>query len=53
MQEINMLKYQEQLKKGRLSRVLKENGKKCYLGGNIGIPLFTKLNQMDLIIQLF
>lgn len=27
MQEINMLKYQEQLKKGRLSRVLKENGK--------------------------
>ena len=27
--------------------ILKENGKKCYLGGNIGIPLFTKLEEMD------
>ncbi len=27
--------------------ILKENGKKCYLGGNIGIPLFTKIEEMD------
>lgn len=27
--------------------ILKENGKKCYLGGNIGTPLFTKLNEME------
>lgn len=27
--------------------ILKENNKKCYLGGNIGIPLFTKLEEMD------
>lgn len=26
--------------------ILKNNGYNCYLGGNIGIPLFTKLNQM-------
>lgn len=27
--------------------ILKQNGKKCYIGGNIGIPLFTKINEMD------
>ncbi len=27
--------------------ILKENGKKCYLGGNIGIPLFTKIEEME------
>lgn len=27
--------------------ILKENGKNCYLGGNIGIPLFTKIEEMD------
>ena len=27
--------------------ILKQNNKKCYLGGNIGIPLFTKLDEMD------
>lgn len=27
--------------------ILKQNNKKCFLGGNIGIPLFTKLEQMD------
>ena len=27
--------------------ILKANGKKCYLGGNIGIPLFTKLEEME------
>lgn len=27
--------------------ILKENNKKCYLGGNIGIPLFTKIEEMD------
>ena len=34
--------------------ILKEKGYDCYLGGNIGIPLFTKLNQMtpDSIIVL-
>ncbi len=26
--------------------ILKENNYKCYLGGNIGIPLFTKLGEM-------
>ena len=26
--------------------ILKNNGYNCYLGGNIGIPLFTKLNEM-------
>ncbi len=27
--------------------ILKQNNKKCYLGGNIGVPLFTKLDEMD------
>lgn len=27
--------------------ILKENNKKCYLGGNIGIPLFTKIEEME------
>lgn len=27
--------------------ILKENNKKCYLGGNIGIPLFTNIKEMD------
>ncbi len=26
--------------------ILKEKGYNCYLGGNIGIPLFTKINEM-------
>lgn len=26
--------------------ILKTNGKKCYLGGNIGIPLFSKIEEM-------
>lgn len=26
--------------------ILKQNGYNCYLGGNIGYPLFTKLNEM-------
>ena len=26
--------------------ILKDNGYNCYLGGNIGIPLFTKLSEM-------
>ena len=26
--------------------ILKENNLKCYLGGNIGIPLFTKIKEM-------
>ena len=26
--------------------ILKNNGYNCYLGGNIGIPLFTELNEM-------
>lgn len=26
--------------------IIKESGKNCYLGGNIGIPLFTKVRQM-------
>lgn len=33
--------------------IIKENGYKCYLGGNIGYPLFTKLNEMtkdDIIV---
>ena len=33
--------------------ILKQNGYKCYLGGNIGYPLFTKLDEMmpeDIII---
>ena len=34
--------------------IIKEKGYDCYLGGNIGIPLFTKLNQMtpDSIVVL-
>ena len=34
--------------------IIKEKGYDCYLGGNIGIPLFTKLNQMtpDTIVVL-
>lgn len=34
-------------------QILKQNGYHCYLGGNIGIPLFTKVNQMkpeDMIV---
>lgn len=27
--------------------ILKQNNKKCYLGGNIGVPLFTKLEEME------
>jgi len=27
--------------------MLKQSGKNCYLGGNIGIPLFTKISEMD------
>lgn len=27
-------------------QILKENGYHCYLGGNIGIPLFTKVGEM-------
>ena len=27
--------------------VIKEKGYKCFLGGNIGIPLFSKLDEMD------
>lgn len=27
--------------------ILKKNGYNCYLGGNIGIPLFTKLKEMN------
>jgi len=33
--------------------IIKNKGYNCYLGGNIGIPLFTKLNQMrpdDIIV---
>ena len=33
--------------------IIKEKGLNCYVGGNIGIPLFTKLNEMtadDIII---
>ena len=26
--------------------IMKESGKKCYLGGNIGFPLFTKVREM-------
>ncbi len=26
--------------------ILKEDGYNCYLGGNIGVPLFTKINEM-------
>ena len=29
-------------------QILKENGYHCYLGGNIGIPLFTKVKEMKL-----
>ena len=34
--------------------IIKEKGYDCYLGGNIGIPLFTKLNEMtpDSIVVL-
>ena len=28
--------------------ILKEKGYECFLGGNIGVPLFTKLNEMTL-----
>lgn len=27
--------------------MLKQSGKNCYVGGNIGIPLFTKISEMD------
>ena len=27
--------------------IIKEKGYKCYLGGNIGIPLFTKVKEME------
>lgn len=27
--------------------ILKKNEKKCYLGGNIGVPLFTKIAEME------
>ena len=27
--------------------ILKQSGKRCYLGGNIGIPLFSKLEEMN------
>ncbi len=27
-------------------RILQEKGYNCYLGGNVGIPLFTKVNEM-------
>lgn len=27
--------------------IIKEKGYKCFLGGNIGIPLFSKLDEMD------
>ena len=27
--------------------ILKQGNKKCFLGGNIGIPLFTKIKEMD------
>ena len=33
--------------------IIKESGRNCYLGGNIGFPLFTKVNQMtpeDIIV---
>ncbi len=33
--------------------ILKENGYRCFLGGNIGYPLFTKINEMtpdDIIV---
>lgn len=26
--------------------IIKQSGKKCYLGGNIGFPLFTKVREM-------
>ena len=26
--------------------IIKQSGKKCYLGGNIGLPLFTKVREM-------
>lgn len=29
-----------------ISCILKKAGYKCYLGGNIGVPLFTKLNEI-------
>ena len=35
--------------------ILKANGYNCYLGGNIGTPLFTKLNEMtpdDIIVEV-
>lgn len=27
-------------------KIISENGYKCYVGGNIGTPLFTKLNEI-------
>lgn len=29
-----------------ISKILKDSGYNCYVGGNIGTPLFTKLNQI-------
>lgn len=30
-----------------ISEILKKSGKKCYTGGNIGTPLFTKLSEIE------
>lgn len=30
-----------------ISEILKEDGHTCFLGGNIGTPLFTKINEMQ------
>lgn len=30
-----------------ISEIIKKSGKECYLGGNIGIPLFTKLSEIQ------
>ncbi|MBR3614751.1 MAG: UDP-N-acetylmuramoyl-L-alanine--D-glutamate ligase [Clostridia bacterium] len=30
-----------------ISEIIKENGYTCFLGGNIGTPLFTKINDMQ------
>lgn len=29
-----------------ISEIIKQSGKKCFLGGNIGIPLFTEIEKM-------
>lgn len=29
-----------------ISEIIKNSGKKCFLGGNIGKPIFTKINEM-------